>query len=334
MANSGPRTERPILILGCPRSGTTLLRLMLNAHPRIAIPPETRFLLPTYFERERFGDLGQVEGRRKLAEFLTGTELYRFADHDTDRAVVTQAILDAPPTVGSALEAVYQQYAARFDKPRWGDKLPTYIEHVRPLLQLFPDAHLIHVLRDGRDCIASLKRQSWSKRSTPDSIGVWNRAVDYGNKARAWVPAEQWHEIKYEELVSDPEARLKELCAFLDEDFVDDMLEPHRVGQSAMPSRKQLKGKLSGEVTTSSIGGWSRHLEEWESNLMHYVSGKRLRALGYAAPKAKRPAPKLLKEHAQAEWRDRRSRNLTELKDRRRRRAEEKNGVAVARVTR
>ncbi|HUR76275.1 MAG TPA: sulfotransferase [Sporichthya sp.] len=324
--------ERPILVLGCPRSGTTLLRLMMNAHPRLAIPPETRFALPVYFERAKFGDLSEVANRRKLAEFLTGKKALRFADHDTDAAATIQAIVDAPPTVGSALAAVFEQYAARFDKPRWGDKLPTYIEHVRPLLNMFPDAHLIHVLRDGRDCVGSLKRQEWSKRSTPDAIGVWNRAVDYGNKARGWVPASQWHEIRYEELVADPEGQLKELCRFLDEDFVSDMLEPAKVGAAVMPSRKSFHGMLSGAVTTQSVGGWQKHLEPWESNLMHFVSGKRLRALGYDVPKATRPAPKLIAAHLKAEARDRRSRNLSELQDRRLRRDETKRGVDVAQV--
>lgn len=336
MANDGKPTsrkhERPILVLGCPRSGTTLLRLMMNAHPRLAIPPETRFALPVYFERAKFGDLGEAANRRKLAEFLTGKPALRFADHDTDKDATIQAIVDAPGTVGSALSAVYEQYAARFDKPRWGDKLPTYIEHVGPLLQMFPDAHLIHVLRDGRDCVGSLKRQEWSKRSTPDAIGVWNRAVDYGNKARKSVPPSQWHEIRYEELVADPEAKLKELCRFLDEDFVEDMLEPAKVGASAMPSRKSFHGMLSGAVTTKSVGGWQKHLEPWEANLMHFVSGRRLRALGYDVPKATRPAPKLIAAHIKAEARDRRSRNLAELKDRKLRRDETKRGISVAQV--
>jgi hypothetical protein len=319
-------------VLGCPRSGTTLLRLMLNAHPRIAIPPETRFALPTYFEREKFGDLTQEANRRKLAEFLTGKPALRWADHDTDRDATIQAIVDAPPTVGSALAAVYTQYAARFDKPRWGDKLPTYIEHVRPLLQMFPDAHLVHVIRDGRDCVGSLKRQEWSKRSTPDAIGVWNRAIDYGKAARKSVPASQWHEVRYEELVADPEAKLKELCAFLEEEFDVGMLEPAKVGAKVMPSRKSFHGLLAGAVTTKSVGGWQKHLEPWESNLMHYVSGKRLRSEGYDVPKATRPAPKLLVEHARAEWRDRKARNFAELKDRKLRRDEVKKGVSVAQV--
>jgi hypothetical protein len=331
-AQPARKHERPILVLGCPRSGTTLLRLMLNAHPRLAIPPETRFVLPVYFGRAQFGNLAEAANRRKLAEFLTGKPALRFADHDTDPDATVAAIVDAPGTVGSALGAVFEQYAARFDKPRWGDKLPTYIEHVRPLLQMFPDAHLVHVLRDGRDCVGSLKRQEWSKRSTPDAIGVWNRAVDYGNRARKWVPPSQWHEIRYEELVADPEVKLKELCRFLDEDFVEDMLEPAKVGASAMPSRKAFHGLLAGAVTTQSVGGWQQHLEPWEANLMHFVSGRRLRSLGYDVPKATRPAPRLLAAHAKAELRDRKSRDLAELKDRKLRRDEAKRGVAVAAV--
>src|SRR5690242_15483743 len=113
--------ERPIFVVGCPRSGTTMLQLMLHAHPRIAIPPETRFLLRAYAERGRYGDLGDPANRRRLAEWIT-TGKTAFADLGLDPTATVEEIVAAGPTLGSALGTVFRAYAERFGKPRWGDK--------------------------------------------------------------------------------------------------------------------------------------------------------------------------------------------------------------------
>ncbi len=317
--------------MGCPRSGTTLMRLMLLSHPRIAVPPESRFTLRTYAERERFGDLTQESNRRELAKFLTGDKL-QFHRLQIDRQATIQAIVDAPPTIGSALSATFSQYAARFDKPRWGDKFPLYIEHVDDLLRLFPNAQFVNMVRDGRDAVASLTRQDWSKRSTPDAAAQWNRAVDYARSAARRLPADSWLEVRYEDLVSDPESQLKELCTYLGEDFAPEMLTPHEVGAKA--DGRQLAGKLTGEVTTSSIGGWEKRFQPWEVDLLHVVSRRRLQSLGYEVPPFKQPPPKALLRHIQADLAHRSQRALTQRRDWLQRRREAAAGISLAAVQR
>src|SRR3954467_7175876 len=156
-------TDRPIFVVGCPRSGTTLLQLMLHAHPRIAIPPENRFVLPAYYARHRFGDLRIKENRRQLARFITAPRGTKFRDLGLDRRATRKAIVSGPPTVGSALGIVLREYARRFDSPRWGDKRPAYYERLDVILRLFPDAHIVHLVRDPRDSIGSLKAVSWAR---------------------------------------------------------------------------------------------------------------------------------------------------------------------------
>ncbi|WP_344604724.1 sulfotransferase [Sporichthya brevicatena] len=325
--------ERPVLVMGCPRSGTTLMRLMLLSHPRIAVPPETRFVLRSYYERAKFGDLTQEANRRKLAEFITGKQ-GQFERLGIDRKQTIEAIVAAPPTIGSALSATFEQYAARFDKPRWGDKFPTYIEHVDDLLRLYPDAQLVNMVRDGRDAAASLTRQRWSKRDTPEAIAQWNRAIDYGRRAAKRVPPGQWMEIRYEALVSDPEPVLKELCNFIGEDFAPEMLTPHEVGSDATVDGRPLAGKLAGEVTTSSIGRWRERFEPWEAELMNAMSGRRLRSLGYEVPKGARPSPKAVARTIQADLDHRARRIRRQQKDLLQRRQEAKAGISVAAVPR
>ncbi|WP_344867088.1 sulfotransferase, partial [Planomonospora alba] len=119
-------SDRPVFVIGCPRSGTTMLQLMLHAHPRMAIPPETRFMIAAYQRRLRFGDLADPVCRRELAEWLVNRRQSRFHLLGLDAAETVERIVAGPPTLGSALGTVLRAYAARFGKPRWGDKRPSY----------------------------------------------------------------------------------------------------------------------------------------------------------------------------------------------------------------
>src|SRR5919107_5693066 len=94
---------RPIIVVGCPRSGTTMLQLMLHAHRRIAIPPETRFLLTAYWRRREFGDLTRAENRRRLARWIVDRKETRFKDLGLDAEDVVRRITEGPGTLGSAL---------------------------------------------------------------------------------------------------------------------------------------------------------------------------------------------------------------------------------------
>src|SRR3954464_15146498 len=96
-------TDRPIIVVGCPRSGTTMLQLMLHAHPRIAIPPETRFLMAAYDARGEFGDLSEEGNRLALGRWIVERKKTRFADLGLDGQQVIQQIVAGPPTLGSAL---------------------------------------------------------------------------------------------------------------------------------------------------------------------------------------------------------------------------------------
>ena len=113
--------DRPIFVLGCARSGTTLLQAMLHSHPRIAIPPENRFVIPAYRRRLRFGDLREPANRKAVAQVVM--ERGRgFGDFRLDPVETERQIIAGPPTLGSALGIVLRAYATRFDSPRWGEQ--------------------------------------------------------------------------------------------------------------------------------------------------------------------------------------------------------------------
>ncbi|MGH3342413.1 MAG: sulfotransferase family protein [Carbonactinosporaceae bacterium] len=271
--------DRPIFIVGCPRSGTTLLQLMLHAHPRIAIPPETRFVVQAYRGRHQFGELSAVENRRELANWLVKRPMFK--DLGLDREDVRRAVWAAPPTLGSAVGTLLAMYAARHDSVRWGDKRPGYWSDIDVLLRLFPDAQLVHIVRDARACVASLKRMRWWEGGVPAAIVVWLLAVWHCRRDTRRLPGGSFHELRYEDLVADPEAELRRLCDFLDEEFFPAMLEPHKVAEYAVPTWKTWHTRTADAVDTATVESWREGLEPEELALVEFVAGGRLKANGY-----------------------------------------------------
>jgi Sulfotransferase family len=321
--------DRPIFVLGCPRSGTTLLQLMLHSHHRIAIPPETRFLIPTYTHRLSFGDLEQRANRRRLARFIVRRRT-RFEELGLPRKAIVRQIADGPPTVGSALGIVLRAYARLFDCPRWGDKRPAYHGYIDVLMRLFPDAHLVHVVRDPRDCVASLKRMPWFRASSHFAVAEWAAAIRHTDAAkRRWPDA--LTRVRYETLVADPERELRALCAALGEAYDPAMAEPRRVADIAVPLRQAWHSNTRAEVSAASVGGWTKGLDRWEVALCETALAGPMRRFGYEPSGAGRPPAEHLLRYASAEAARgaRRARRRTEDRVRRLR---EPNPVA-ARLT-
>ncbi len=284
-------TDRPIIVVGCPRSGTTMLQLMLHAHPRIAIPPETRFVLAVHAERRAFGDLDVAANRRALARRIVDRRETRFGDLGLDAEDIVERITAGPGTLGSALSTIFRQYAARFGKPRWGDKRPAYLHNVDILLRLFPDAQFINIVRDGRDCVASLKEMSWHRKDIYATIAAWARAVDDARRAARRLGPEQWHEVRYEDLVADPHGRLAAMCAYLGEEYDPAMAQPSAVAQVAVPSFKTWHALTHAPVTTQRVQSWQTRLDADEIALCEAALGSRLVAGGYELSGTARPAP-------------------------------------------
>lgn len=281
--------QGPVFVVGCPRSGTTLLTLMLSSHSRIAIPPETRFLLPVFRRRREFGDLTQIRGRRRLARALVRRSRTKFRHLGLDKQAVKRAVKRSPPTMGSAIGAVYRTYAAGQGKARWGDKRPTYYRNVDLLRELFPEAQFVHLVRDGRDCAASLKRMRWWSHGTTGAVATWVHAIDCADRAARRLPDGSWHEVRYEDLVADPRRELAALCVFLGEQFEESMLAPQQLaGRLPRRQREAWHAGTREPVSPARVGSYADVLTADEVALVERVAGSRLRRRGYEVPAARR----------------------------------------------
>lgn len=285
-------SSRPIFLIGCPRSGTTLLTVMMHAHPRIAMPPETRFLIPGYLGRREFGDLRRADNRRALAERITGKGS-RFRDLGLNRERTVEAIVAAPPTVGSAMGTVWKEFARDRGKARWGEKRPAYWQDLAALQQMFPDAQYIHLVRDGRACMASLMKVDWWDEGAIGAVTSWvlaNRELDrLGRK----LPSSSYHYLRYEDLLADPRGELSALCRFLDEEFDEAMLDHASAALDIVPKRKTWHERTRSALDSTRIDAWRTSLPPNDIGLIELIGRSTMRRHGYEiSGVGERPEPR------------------------------------------
>jgi hypothetical protein len=272
---------------------------MLSSHSRIAIPPETRFLLEVFRQRHEFGDLTVRRNRRRLGRRLTRGKGTKFRHLGLDKKLVRKAVVASPPTMGSAIGAVYRTYAASQGKARWGDKRPTYF-------------------RNGRDSVASLKRMRWWRHGIHAAAATWVHSVDCARRAQRRLPTDAFLQIRYEDLVADPRPQLERLCAFLGEDFEEAMLEPHLIADT-LPRRQRdnWHSNTRERVGTGRVGAHQDVLTGAERALVERVAGSRLRRLGYPVDGSRRARAGDLARYARTLLEMRARTRLLAAKDRR-----------------
>jgi hypothetical protein len=293
---SEPAHPAPFVV-GVGRSGTTLLRLMLDAHPELAMPPETHFL-PQFIQAS-----GRLRFNPRLAvKAIAGDENRRWSDFGLD-ADELQAELDRLERFNTtdALRTFYGLYATRHDKSRWGDKTPDYVRKMKKLQNTLPEARFIHVIRDGRD--AGLSQNSRIVKRGKDPVKPkemarrWRKRIIKSRLDSAEV--EHYLEVRYEDLVLDTEAVLRRVCEHIELDYDPAMLTYHeRAGErlqemaGALPAKKGRPEREAGERVAAHaltmeppkqerVAVWKRDMTEAENAEFEAAAGYILDELGY-----------------------------------------------------
>ncbi len=223
-----PRSDagRPApFVVGVGRSGTTLMRMMLDSHPELAIPPETHFVPEL---------IGTCRGwRSSPAKALrTITESRRWGDFDLDSEELLSRFKSLEPfEPAGVLRAFYSLYASSHGKPRWGDKTPVYVTKMVEISEALPEARFVHLIRDGRDVAVSRARRAMSAASTPQAAArKWRDRILAARDQGARVP--HYMELRYEDLVLDTEPTLQRVCEFIELDWDPCLLSYYeRAGQ-------------------------------------------------------------------------------------------------------
>jgi hypothetical protein len=272
----------PLFVLGVRRSGTTLLRVMLDRLPELAIPDESYFI-PQLADRHR--------GRLDVDAFVDDLRrLPTLREWEIEPGDV-RSRLRAGASLREGIAAVYEVYAEARGKKRWGDKTPMYMQHLGLLESLFPEALYVHLIRDGRDAAVSflampggLVTESWGHpRGAAGFACQWRTEVEAARRLGTRVGADRYLEVRYEALVSVPESELRRICIFAGLEFDDGMLRYARhVDVSAKPHQQRLA-----QPPQPGVRDWRSEMRREDVAAFERVAGDLLAELGYEA--ARRP---------------------------------------------
>jgi hypothetical protein len=288
-----PDTDRPPapFIVGVPRSGTTLLRLMLDAHSLMAIPPETHFIPKLIRRVER----SKGDPRGAVIDLVTTHR--RWPDFELERTDF-EAKLDAARELDAAtvVRCFYEAYAEAQGKPRWGEKTPQYLRMMGRIARTLPEAHFVHIIRDGRDVALSLLSVEWGPTNVTHAAEQWVDEIHTARRKVYRIP--HYIEVRFEELVADPEPVLRRVCEFTELEFEPAMLSYHQGAATRMgemerdfqiaggptltpEERVRQHALVSAPPSTEAAGRWQERMDPADVAAFEAIAGEMLTELGY-----------------------------------------------------
>ena len=266
----------PLLVLGVSRSGTTLLRVILDRSPGVAIPDES-FFVPLLARRHG----STVDADRFLDDVARIPTIRAWGVRADD---VASRVRSGMPT-GDAIAAIFAAYADHAGKPRWGAKTPMYMRHLTLLERLFPAAQYVHLVRDGRDAALSFLEmpegtftRTWAHPTSPAEFAcLWRKEVGDARSLGRRVGQRRYLEVRYEELVADPDGIVSAICAFAEIPFAQGMLAyPEAVDVSDKPHQQRLL-----RPPTTGVRSWRDDMSADDVTAFEEVAGDLLAELGY-----------------------------------------------------
>ena len=279
-------------ILGNPRSGTSLFRLMLNAHSKIIAPPECGFMQWWY---EKYKDWSAIDNKtQRLEEFLD--DLFTSKKIDTwglnEEELYSIIRNELPVDYNELTACVYLGYGVKTEQAKLLiDKNNYYIHHLEWLKQMWPNAKFIHIVRDGRDVACSyrgvhkLKTTSSFKPQLPQTVEeIAKEWTQNNHRIESEVSCLDYCLIRYEDLVQMPEHSLKKICNFLDLNFEKKMLRYYELEDDYLIEPKETldwKRKTREMPDTKRIGQFRQLLSKSEKTNFEKISDKQLKLYGY-----------------------------------------------------
>jgi hypothetical protein len=293
---SSPELTRPPapFVVGLTRSGTTLLRMMLDAHRELTIPPETHFV-PDLIKVARDP---AATPEKMLEPLVTNRTWGDFGIGDEEMLEWLRAV--EPGDAGAAVRAFFEAYAERIGKPRWGDKTPAYMLSVQRIGRALEEARFIHLIRDGRDVALSQTARAINEQPpAPEQAARWVKRIRKSREQARVLAGPRYLEARYEDLVREPEQTLRRICEFIELDWDPGMLTYH---ERAAQRLEEMAGELRQEgghakqeagyridnhmPTTrppdpSKLDKWRREMNPADLTAYEQVAGEMLEDLGY-----------------------------------------------------
>jgi Sulfotransferase family len=293
---SGPSMTPPFpFFVGCGRSGTTLLRAMIDSHPDVAVPDEVAFII-----RYRRPHRALQYGWPRRFDAAACTDLIvadsSFRRWPVSEAEARAALADPPPSsFADTVRRLYALVAASQGKARYADKTPIHVLYLPRLARLFPEARFVHLIRDGRDVALSYESVAWGPATVPEAAIRWRRSVRRGRRDGRRLGPDRYREIRYENLVADPERVLREVCSFLRLDWDDSMLRYHvRADAVIAATRFPVAHQRLLLPPQPGLRDWRTEMAPDDVERFEAIAGELLDELGYGCAGGRPSVPRRL----------------------------------------
>lgn len=278
--------SNPIFVSGTNRSGTTLMYALLASHPNLSMVRRTDMW--RYFYGQ-FGDLSRPENFERCLE--TMLHYKRVANLQPDPERIRREFGQGEPTYGRLFALFHQHHAERTSKARWGDKSLHTEEYADQIFSEFPQAKIIHIIRDPRDRYASvLKRLNANSKRIGVDTAKWLFSTRVARRQARRYP-DRFLIVRYETLAQQPEETLRRVCDFIGEPYAPAMLTmtgaPRYHQEGANSAFEQVK---PGVISTRSIGRFRQVISRWEIAFIQTFAGRVMAEFDYELDPVRLPA--------------------------------------------
>ncbi len=273
----------PTFLFGMERSGTTLLSMMVGAHPQIAVPLATTGMWLDFGQRlEEFGNLERAEDVARLVDAALAHERVRLWDAKLNR----EFLLEGLPLgdYGAVVARFHAAYAREKGKPHWANIDISTLDHMDVVNGWFPDARFVHIIRDGRDVALSHQTMPYGSGNIAECAQAWVQRTTTSAKMGKILGPDRYLTIRFEDLILDSRVTLERLCAFFGVAFDSAMLSyGEMVEKKIPPDRRWLWPSISSPPLDSKVGQWRSRMTRSQRIVFEGVANSTLKAWGYEA---------------------------------------------------
>lgn len=286
--------NQPVFLVGCDRSGTTLLSLLLSQSPDLYMTLESGFIPELYKERKVYNDFRSAKERWYFLRDLQTTQatsktiafdIFEMSDDQAEN-IIDKA---APTGYAGAIDALFSKTAQLNGKSGWGNKTPKYVLHISLLHALFPKARIIHIVRDPRDVAASILKLGWTS-TIKEAALYWNKRVSAGIQGRA-LGNDIYYELKYESLLENPAEETKSIFKWLNIRYQDDFLNSYKKEKErhSIKKHKELFSLIDKPIDKSRAYAWKKTMSKADIAEIEGVNNHLIHELNYEVTNIKLP---------------------------------------------
>jgi hypothetical protein len=276
------RQKAPVFVLGCPRSGTTLLYYMILSSGGFAIYPEESHVFSLIVPK--FGNLARRKTRQRLMKRWLKSMYFEHSGLAAD--LIEKKIVEECHNGGDFLRIVMEEIARKQNVDRWADTTPAHLLYIPAIKKAFPDALIIHSIRDGRDVALSMDKLHWippfpwDKQNSLMAQGLyWEWIVRNGRK-HGQLFSDDYMEVHFEDLISHPHETLALIGRFIEHELNYDKIRQVGLGSVSNPNTSFRTEVADGQF--SPIDRWKQSFSQAQVEMFEGLVGPCLKELGYA----------------------------------------------------